>query len=114
MRPLKTEVYIEQVEDGFEYKGRIHFGDGWKFEYRLECDKELDYLDKLAEDDLEAAKSQIHITLTKENDDNVLSIPDDLLPLFEAIVIPLALDFYRNPQTRSANSPETKLMEQMK
>ena len=110
MRELPTEIYIEQVRDGIEYKGHVHFGDSYKFRYELRCDQSIEELDKLAVDDLEAAKRQMHIAL-KDSEGRPVAIPEELAPLFQGLILPLAAEFYANPQTRSANSYESKALD---
>jgi hypothetical protein len=110
MRELKTEIHIEQVIDGIEYKGHVHFGDSYKFQYKLRCDQSIGVLDKLAVDDLEVAKRQMHIDL-KDSGGRAVAIPEDLVPLFQGLILPLAAEFYANPQTRHANSYESRSLD---
>lgn len=112
MKKLDAKVYIEQVIDGIKYKGDISFGDKYKVKYELNLDQNIANLDKLAENDLEAAKSQMHITI-KDYQNQEIIISEDLFPLFQALIIPFASEFYQAPLTRGLNSPETKSLDRM-
>lgn len=100
---IGSEVYIGQIQDGFKYKGYVHFGNRWRFQYELICDKNIGELDKLAVNDLEAATAQMHLSI-KDEEENSMKIPDELVPLFNGLVLPMAINFYNNSQTKHANA----------
>ena len=112
MKELQSETYIEQVEDGFEYKGHVHFGELYKFEYKLKCNQNLGKLDELAINNLEDATKQIHINI-KNSKGELISQWASLFPLFQGMILPLAIEFYEDPRTRLANSPESREMDRM-
>jgi len=109
MRELSTEVHIEQVRDGTEYKGHIHFGDSYKFQYELRCDQNVGALDELIKKDSKAAISQVHINL-KNSESQAVPIPEEIEFLFRGLIMSLATEFYANPRTRDSNSDRTKLL----
>ena len=98
---INAEVKVTQVKDGRKYKGYVHFGENWKFEYNLECDRDLGELNKLANTDLDAAKRQLHLEVKR--DDQLITIPEEMVAVFEALIYPLAAEFHENSQTRGAN-----------
>lgn len=110
MKRLNAKIYLEQVVDGIKYKGDISFGDTYKINYELECEQNISKLDKLAEKDLEAAKNQMHIKIKDYKNQEVI-ISEDLFPLFQALIIPFANDFYQSPLTRGLNSPKSKSLD---
>ena len=98
---INAEVKVTQVKDGRKYKGYVHFGENWKFEYNLECDRDLGELNELANTDLDAAKRQLHLKVKR--DDHPITIPEEIIGVFEALIYPLAAEFHSNSQTRGAN-----------
>jgi hypothetical protein len=111
MNRLGVEVRVAQVNDGIEYCGHVHFGGSHRFKYELRCDRNIGELDELAGEDLEAAKREMHITL-KDDEGREVPIPEELVPLFEGLILPYALEFYTAPETRRYNSPESRDLDQ--
>ena len=99
---MRCETYVEQVQNGIEYKGHMDL-DGVKFTYTMKFGVHIDRLDDLAGGDPQEVLKQIGLEV-RDPEGNPVSLEDEQAKgLFYGTLLPFVVDFYNNPQTRDSN-----------
>ena len=93
---VRIEKYIQQVVDGVHYKGYVRFSDFPGIEYDLVFGKPIPQFDTVVSDE-KTIRGLFKITI---GDDDALS--KEQYDLFLLLLVPLALEFYHDQQTRDA------------
>lgn len=100
---IEAEVYVEQIRDGWQYKGHIDFQGVCKLTYEFLLPSKFEEFDKEAEQDSDSALQRVNLRVRNQRDVDVTQKLGDGRNLVCSLTIPLAYDLYNSPQTKDAN-----------
>ena len=95
---IPVERYIEQVVDGSHYKGYIKFFNN-KIDYELVFGVPIPQFERVVSDEKEIRRL-FQIKVKKRN--LIIYLTKDEYDFFLAILVPFALEFYNDQQTRDS------------
>ncbi len=98
---VAVERYLMQVEDGSQYKGYIKIGES-KFVYELVFSVPIPKLDDIEPTD-DAKEINRLFKLTLKKDETVVELTDAEYVFFCQMLVPLAVNFYHDSETRRSN-----------
>ena len=100
---ITADVYVEQVREGWEYKGHVDFHGVVKFDYHFVLPSEMEIFDRDLVKDAHVALNRVRLNVTNAKGIDITQRIGDGKMLFFSATIPLAMDLYDNPQSKSAN-----------
>lgn len=103
---IQIKLTVRQVRDGLKYNGDIEF-DGTRFFYFLDFTTHVELMGELLkpEESDSAIKRLCKLTLKKLDDaPDTITLPENIWQLFVYILMPTAVDFYYQEQTRDFNN----------
>ncbi len=109
---VPVERYLMQVDDGIKYKGHIKIGER-KLDYEIKFIIPIPQLENIEPtDDAKEIHRLFKLTLKKEDVD--IELVDEEYKFFCQMIIPVAVKFYHDPQTRRDNEDSLSSVSRMR
>src|SRR3989344_4728773 len=100
---VSVERYIEQVSDGKQYKGNVKIAET-TLDYNLTFMVPIPRLHEWKPESKDEIRRTFAIAVRGKRD---IKLTDEEYSFFFSLLVPFAVDFYNDPQTRSHNEGTT-------
>jgi hypothetical protein len=101
---VPIEITLNQVRDGYEYDGECRIADK-PFAFRISFPMGIERFCNLGADEMPDTPSRImeFVPMAVTSNGQAIVLGEKPYGLFLALVGPVAIDFFRDPQTRDSN-----------